>query len=87
MKMLYFTAPGCGVCHALKPKVQDMVQLEFPQIDFREVKVYEEPQISGQHLVFTVPAIIVLENDKEALRMVGNMGLDQLRSRLDKLFQ
>ena len=87
MKMLYFTAPGCGVCHALKPKVQDMVQREFPQIDFREVKVDEEPHISGQHLVFTVPAIIVLENDKEALRMVGNMGLAQLRSRLDKLFQ
>lgn len=40
MKMLYFTAAECGVCHALKPKVQDMVKLEFPQIDFREVKVY-----------------------------------------------
>jgi thioredoxin 1 len=87
MKMLYFTAPGCGVCHALKPKVQDMVQREFPQIDFREVKVNEEPQISGQHLVFTVPAIIVLENDKEALRMVGNMGLNQLHSKLAQLFE
>lgn len=56
--MLYFTAPGCGVCHALKPKVQDMVLRDFPKIHFREVKIQEEPQTSGQHLIFTVPAQI-----------------------------
>ena len=83
--MLYFTAPGCGVCHALKPKVQDMVQRDFPKIHFREVKIQEEPQTSGQHLVFTVPAIIVLENNKEVLRMAGPFGIDQFRGKMKKL--
>jgi thiol-disulfide isomerase/thioredoxin len=81
---LYFTSPGCGVCHTLKPKLEAMLQAEFPLIQFIEINIPDHPEITGQHRVFTSPTLLVFFDGKEYLRSVRNMGVTQIMEKLKR---
>ena len=81
---LYFTSPGCGVCHVLKPKLEAMLQAEFPLIQFIEINIPNHPEITGQHRVFTAPTLLVFFDGKEYLRSVRNMGVTQIMEKLKR---
>ena len=54
MLLLYLSRPSCGVCTALKPKIETLLD-RYPEIDARYVHVDEIPKAAGQLSVFTVP--------------------------------
>lgn len=84
MELLYFTSPKCGICHALKPKVERLLQNEFPNVEFKEVPIENIPELIGQYLIFTAPAILLNQEDKELFRIAGPMGIQQIRDGLVK---
>lgn len=64
--ILYFSTEQCTVCQSVFPKLMEVVEeYHFPvyKIPADEVK-----DIAGQHLVFTVPTILVVQEGKELLR-------------------
>lgn len=64
--VLYFSSTECGVCHAVLPRLIDMLEkwsVELAIIDINTVR-----EIAGQYLVFTVPTIVMFYNGKEILR-------------------
>ena len=44
---VYFSSPNCGVCNALRPKVEEMLSDEFPLIKFVHIEIDKSPGISG----------------------------------------
>lgn len=81
---VYFSAPNCGICHVLKPKIEAMLHEEFPLIQFVEINIPDHPEIAGQHRVFTAPTLLVFFDGKEYIRHVRNMGVAQVADQLRK---
>lgn len=85
MAMVYVSRPDCGVCTALKPRVAAAVKA-YPKIELRSVDLEAIPAAAGAFSVFTVPAILVYVDGKEAIREARHVSVDDLFSRVDRLY-
>jgi thioredoxin 1 len=74
----------CQVCRVLKPKVINLVD-SIKGIDFLYIDIEAFPSISGQHLVFSIPTIIIFVNGKEQARFSRHFSVDELNIVLEKL--
>lgn len=81
---LYFTTPRCSVCEVLKPKIEELIQAEFPLIKFIQIKSDISPDISGHFGVFTAPTFLVFFEGKEYLRKARVMGISEIRDDLNR---
>ena len=64
--LLYFSSRDCNVCHAVFPKLMNLVN-DRP-IKVVKINIDEHVEIAGQFLVFTVPTILVMYDGREILR-------------------
>jgi thioredoxin-like negative regulator of GroEL len=64
--IFYFSSKNCDVCHAVFPKLMNLIS-DHP-IKVAKIDVDEHVEIAGQLLVFTVPTILMLHEGKEILR-------------------
>ena len=83
----YLSTPECNVCKVLKPKVIEMLESDFPKINFCYVDLNEAKEISGQLSVFSVPAIIVFFDGKETIRASRNISIEQLKEQIKRYYQ
>jgi len=66
-QLLYFTAPWCGPCKLLKPKLN---QLTVP---FRTINIDQDMATANRYNVRNIPCFIrINENGNEVSRLVGN---------------
>jgi thiol-disulfide isomerase/thioredoxin len=84
MLLGYFSAPDCGVCTALKPKVLEILQ-DYPEIESVYVNVREQQEAAAQHAIFTIPGILVFAEGKEAVREARFVHVDELREKIHRL--
>lgn len=82
--LAYFSTDACNVCKVLKPKVDEMVYKEFPQLKMVYVKSDVLPDIAGQQQVFAAPTILVFFDGRETIRKSRNIGIDELRREIDR---
>lgn len=82
--LAYFSTDACNVCKVLKPKVDEMVQGEFPHLKMVYVKSDILRDIAGQHRVFAAPTILVFFDGRETIRKSRNIGLDELRREISR---
>lgn len=83
----YLSTPECNVCKVLKPKVIEMLEVDFPNIFFCYVDLNEAKEISGQLSIFSVPTILVYFEGKETIRASRNVHLDELREQIDRYYK
>lgn len=83
----YLSTPECNVCKVLKPKVIEMLEIDFPNISFCYVDLNEAKEISGQLSVFSVPTILVYFNGKETIRTSRNVHLEELREQIGRYYK
>lgn len=76
--MLFFSAPDCGVCHALEPKLKKTLAASFPGFEFLTVDISTHPDIAARYGVFTVPTVIIWLDGKEFFRKSRNMSVPAL---------
>lgn len=82
--IVYFSAPGCGVCEVLKPKLMHMLEAEFPLIARAEVDCAESRALAAAQSVFSIPSVIVFTQGRESLRMSRSFGLAELAEQLTR---
>jgi len=76
--MLYFSAPTCNVCHALKPKLFDAIEQTFDQFEILSVDISETPEIASHYSVFAIPTLIVFLDGREFLRKSRHMSVGEV---------
>ena len=64
--ILYFSSQDCNVCHAVFPRLMNLVN-DHP-IKVVKINIDEHVEIAGQLLVFTVPTILMMHEGREILR-------------------
>lgn len=75
---------GCNVCLPVTQRLIEMMK-EYPTIPLYEVYIEDVPEFRGQHLVFTVPTIIVFFDGKEIHRESRFIDWEKLDSLLTNI--
>lgn len=82
----YLSTSDCNVCKVLKPRVIEMIEKNFPQIQFCYIDLNEAKEISGQLSVFTVPTILVYFESKETIRVSRNIHISELQDLISRYY-
>lgn len=82
--LIYFSHDNCNVCKVLKPKIQKLLEADFPKIKMFYSDTVVNPEIAAQNSIFTVPTILVFFDGKEFLRKSRNVGTVELRNDIDR---
>ena len=78
--LLYFSTNSCNVGEALEPKVRDLLNTNFPKIDFYKIDLNFSPEIAAKYSAFVEPTILVFFEGKETIRKSRNIGIHELQS-------
>lgn len=85
IELFYFTGKNCGVCQVLKPKLIESVQFKYPNVTIEIVDVQEDPELAGQHMVFTLPVVILKLNGREVSRFARSFSVHQVMEQINRL--
>lgn len=80
--MLYFYNDTCGVCKTLWPRVEAMIQKEFPEIRLVRINATESRELAGQLRMLSVPGILLFMDGREVFRSNGMVSMDELYERI-----
>lgn len=82
--VVYFSHEQCNVCKVLKPKVLEMLNQNFPEINFTYIDTVQSPEIAGQYTIFSVPTILGFIEGKEYFRKSRNIGMQELKESIQR---
>lgn len=82
--LAYFSTDACNVCKVLKPKVAELIEEVFPEIEMVYVKSDHLPEVAAQNRVFTAPTILVFFEGREYIRKSRNIGILELQREIER---
>ena len=85
--ILYFSAPTCNVCHALKPKLLEAIENNFQKFIRVEIDTSKEQDIAAHFSVFTIPTLLVFLDGKEFLRKSRYMSVDEVVREIQRPYE
>lgn len=83
--LLYFGSKTCGVCHAMKPKVEDIL-LNYPKVISVEVDIEKHLDIAATYSIFTIPGILLFIEGKETIREARYISIDELNEKISRYY-
>jgi thioredoxin-like negative regulator of GroEL len=83
--LAYFSGLNCGVCQALKPKIEKLVGVSFPSVKLVEVSVNEQPELAARFTVFAIPVILFFVEGKEYIRQARSVDTSVLLQQIEKI--
>ena len=69
-EIVKFYSDGCVGCKALLPIVEQLKK-DYPQINFSEINIDEQPEKVDEFEVTTLPTLVFLKGGKEVGRLAG----------------
>ena len=85
--MVYFSAPTCNVCHALKPKLLEALHANFKEFVVESVDISVEEDIAPHFDVYAIPTVLVFLDGKEFLRKSRHMSVDEVISEIRRPYE
>ena len=85
--LLYFSGEHCNVCHALRPKYEELFANRFPLVERIFLDAHEHPEIAAHFRVFSVPTAIVFLGGREFAREGRAVSLHALEERLSRPYE
>lgn len=82
--MLYFSAPTCNVCYALKPKLTEAIMDNFSTFVIESIDISETPEIASHFSVFTIPTVLIFFQGREFLRKSRHMSVGEVVSEIER---
>jgi len=85
--MLYFSAPTCNVCHALKPKLLAEIDANFGEFEIVSIDISTCQDLAAYYSVFTIPTVLVYLGSKEFLRKSRHMSVNDVISEIKRPYE
>ena len=80
-----FYADWCGPCQMLKPVFDSLSEEYEGKLTFLRLDTQAEEGLAMKFGIQGIPALVLIKDGKEIGRIVGYMGEDQLRARIDDI--
>ena len=80
--LIWFSGPGCNVCHALRPKVESLLDEAFPKAAMALVDCDRDRDLAAQLGIFTIPTAVIWLDGREAQRFARNFSVNEIRTAL-----
>ena len=75
--LLDFWATWCGPCHMIAPAVEQIAQ-EHPEYKVGKINVDEEPELTREFGIMSIPSLFVVKNGEIVREAVGAMPKDKI---------
>ena len=75
--LLDFWATWCGPCRMIAPAVEQIAQ-EHPEYKVGKINVDEEPELTREFGIMSIPSLFVVKNGEIVREAVGAMPKDQI---------
>jgi len=85
--LLYFSTPTCNVCKALKPKIIEEFEKNFPLIKLVFIDSSVLPEVAASYQVFSVPTMILFLDRKEFAREGRNISIPAFVSKVSRVYE
>ncbi len=85
--MVYFSAPTCNVCHALKPKLLEALHENFDKFIVESVDVSQEQDVAAHFGVFAIPTVLIFLDGREFLRKSRHMSVDEVMREIQRPYE
>ncbi len=82
-----FGGPNCGVCQAIKPKLETLMHQRVPQVALAYIDCEYSPDICGQHSVFSLPAVKLYIEGKPYLEQARCFSLNELTDEIERIYR
>ncbi|NPA03390.1 MAG: thioredoxin family protein [Epsilonproteobacteria bacterium] len=84
--LLYVTTPNCKVCEALRPKIIQLFNSNFPKVKLLLANLATIPALAGEFNIMSAPTMILFFEGKEFLREGRNVSLALLEQKVKKVY-
>ncbi len=78
-----FWAPWCGPCRAIGPIIEELAGEYEGKVDFAKVNVDENPRISSQFSIQSIPTMLIFKGGRPMDQVVGMMPKEELKKKID----
>jgi thioredoxin-like negative regulator of GroEL len=85
--MLYFSAPTCNVCHALKPKLLEAIDANFDKFEIVSIDTSIEQEVAAHFSVFAIPTVLVFLDGREFLRKSRHMSVGEVVNEIKRPYE
>lgn len=85
IEVLYFSGAHCSVCMALKPKLLPQIEELYPKVAIKVIDVVKAQEFAAQHLVFTLPVVLIMVDGKEQYRFARSFSVNAVLDKLERL--
>lgn len=83
--LLLFGGAHCGVCQAIRPRLEALMAERFASIALAYVDCAQAPQVCAQHSVFSLPVLRVYLDGQLALERARSFSLLEVAAELGRL--
>lgn len=80
-----FYADWCGPCQMMKPVFESLSHEYKDKLNFLKLDTQAEEGLAMKFGIQGIPALVVVKGQKEVGRIVGYMGEDQLRIKINQI--
>lgn len=79
-----FWAPWCGPCRAMGPIIEQFAKDYDGKYIVGKVNVDENPELSMEYGIMSIPSIIVFKNGKVAAQKIGLISAEEIVDLIEK---
>lgn len=79
LSLLFIKTANCGVCDVTYARTVELLK-QYPQVKSMVASMEKMPNLSGEFLVFTAPAILLFMDGKEVFRQARFVSFDKLEN-------
>ncbi len=84
--LLYFSGENCNVCHALRPRLENMLELHYPDMTSVYIDCEASPDICAQHSVFSLPVVQFYIEGKKVTEFARSFSVEQLKQSMHRSY-